>query len=125
MPGQGMMPTVGDMGGMPQGAMPQEGMGGGDMGGMLQGMLPAMQEGMAGGDISQDIMKPNAGMDEEEISVKVENITGLKGEIMFIGVKGDKIIIALEDMSDQQAVRKALPEYDGQIEFVSMSEATQ
>jgi len=115
------MPGGGGMEGM--GPLPSEGemMGGGGM----EGALPAMQAGMEAGDISSDIMTPGAGMDEEEIQAKIDDIKGLKGEIMLIGIKGDKITIALEDMSDQETVKQALPEYKGQLDFISISEATE
>jgi len=112
--GQGMGQPMGGMG------MGQQG-GGMGMGGMGQGGLPAMEAGAMGGDISEDVMNPGAGMDEEELATKIENIAGLSGEAVLVGIQGETITIALEVMNDQPKVIKALPEYAGQIKFISMS----
>lgn len=117
---QGMPPEMG--GGMPAdisgGGMPPElsGMGG-------SGMPPAAQEAMGNGvEISDDITNPNAELDEETISAKLDKIQNLKGEAILVGIQNNKIIIALEDMADKKTVLDAMPEYSGMIEFIKLTE---
>jgi len=118
---QGGMPP--EMAAMQGGGMPPElaGMQGGGMPEMPGGPMP--EEG--GIPMSPDLASPAAGMDEEEINAKLESITNLKGEAILVGIQGDKIIIALEDMSDKKTIIDAMPEYKGQLEFINLTEDMQ
>ena len=89
----------------------------------LQGQNAAPQEQLgAEVPISPEMMSPAAGMNEEEIIAKLDSIPNLKGEAIFVGIQGDKIIIALEDMSDKKTIIDAMPEYKGQLEFINLTE---